>query len=384
MSKTATLLTGLLLAVAWLLVSCGGGDDAEEVTNSPSQHPVSREDLDGDGFRNEIEQLAGSDPEDSKSQPEFVGNSETCSDNLDNDLDDSTDNADEGCIDVDGDTIPNFLDNCPRTKQASLSDYDEDGQGDVCDEDDDGDGVADATDECGETERRQTVDGAGCADRQVDWDGDLVCDPSADSLGPSKCSGSDNCDDVANRDQADDDNDLLGDVCDNCPSLSNDQIDSDFDGQGDACDSDFDNEDSDEDGIGDENDHCPNVSDPLQANSDEDWHGDACDNCPEITNYDQIDEDADGFGTLCDNCQTISNEAQGDSDDDGVGNTCDNCPESPNPAQADTDNDAFGDACEAVANIGPGRNSDSLLLHFPHLNPLRPRHLLPSCVLPPS
>ena len=51
---------------------------------------------------------------------------------------------------------------------------------------------------------------------------------------------------MKNKDQEDTDSDNVGDVCDNCPELSNpDQQDSDSDGNGDACDDDDDN-----DGIG--------------------------------------------------------------------------------------------------------------------------------------
>ncbi|MBI9041920.1 thrombospondin type 3 repeat-containing protein [Lutibacter sp.] len=76
----------------------------------------------------------------------------------------------------------------------------------------------------------------------------------------------DNCPSTANADQADNDNDGLGDVCDddddndgiidtedNCPFTANaDQADYDEDGQGDACDDDDDN-----DGVVDSRDKHP-------------------------------------------------------------------------------------------------------------------------------
>ena len=48
---------------------------------------------------------------------------------------------------------------------------------------------------------------------------------------------------IPNEDQRDFERDVVGDVCDNCPSMSNpDQRDSDGDGSGDSCDIDDDND----------------------------------------------------------------------------------------------------------------------------------------------
>lgn len=85
----------------------------------------------------------------------------------------------------------------------------------------------------------------------------------------------DNCPGTDNPDQADTDDDGLGDVCDNCPTTANtDQSDMDLDGLGDVCD-----EDMDGDEVANTNDNCP-----LHHNTDQD------------------DEDADGVGTACDQC----------------------------------------------------------------------------------
>ena len=59
--------------------------------------------------------------------------------------------------------------------------------------DGDNDGVVDSDDECQDTAPSDPVDGKGCADGQVDGDGDGVCNPGAPSGGPSGCTGSDDC-----------------------------------------------------------------------------------------------------------------------------------------------------------------------------------------------
>ncbi len=66
--------------------------------------------------------------------------------------------------DADGDGIPDEEDNCPLIANASQTDYDGDGIGDICDIDDDNDGVADTLDNC---PLAQNAD-------QTDWDGDGV------------------------------------------------------------------------------------------------------------------------------------------------------------------------------------------------------------------
>jgi Thrombospondin type 3 repeat len=56
---------------------------------------------------------------------------------------------------------------------------------------------------------------------------------------------------------------------------------------------------------------------------DGDLVGNACDNCPTVSNQNQTDSDGDKVGDLCDNCPTISNPLQTDSDGDKVGDACD-------------------------------------------------------------
>jgi len=80
---------------------------------------------------------------------------------------------------------------------------------------------------------------------------------------------------VANQ-LADDDDDGVPNVYDNCRDVANaDQADTDSDGVGDACE-DGDEADADSDGVPDISDNCPNDYNPQQEDADEDGLGDAC------------------------------------------------------------------------------------------------------------
>lgn len=71
----------------------------------------------------------------------------------------------------------------------------------------------------------------------------------------------------------DTDNDGVADDIDNCPLISNpDQADMDNDGIGDVCDN-----DSDNDGVPDTEDNCPSIPNPDQKDADGDGIGDVCD-----------------------------------------------------------------------------------------------------------
>ena len=161
--------------------------------------------------------------------------------------------------------------------------------------------------------------------------------------------------------QLDSDGDGILDVDDNCPYTSNpDQADINNDGIGNACDY-----DPDMDMIESVEDNCPDVYNPDQFDTDGDGFGDACDldddndgvldqndNCPDVYNPEQFDTDGDGLGDQCDS----------DDDNDGVPDVYDNCPYVFNPDQRDNDNDGIGDACVDAVVISNGftPNGDSI------------------------
>lgn len=221
------------------------------------------------------------------------------------------------------------------------------GLGEWQDQDTDGDGISDQFDNCPATPNNDQ------ADLDDDNIGD-VCDFDID--GDAVGNNIDNCPVAYNPGQVDFDGDGMGDACDdtdgdglfdnmdNCPTISNpDQVDSNNNGIGDAC------EDSDNDSVPDALDNCPALHNPNQENLDGDEFGDVCDldidgdsvnneidNCPVDTNEDQSDIDGDNIGDVCDP----------DIDGDELANFADNCPVNFNPGQEDLDSDGAGDVCD--------------------------------------
>ena len=126
---------------------------------------------------------------------------------------DNDENSETGNLyDLDDDTIPDKLDNCPDTPNPTQDDSDGDGFGDACPED-------------------------------ADTDGDTILDSI------------DNCRYVSNKDQADTDGDTIGDACSGGTVVV---------------------VDLDNDTIPDKDDNCPRVYNPNQEDSNSNGVGDAC------------------------------------------------------------------------------------------------------------
>jgi hypothetical protein len=228
----------------------------------------------------------------------------------------------------------------------------------LVDPDRDDDGIPNQFDNCPDVFNPDQADddNDGIGDRC-----EIVDDTDFDNDGTPD--NTDNCPAFANADQSDIDGDGRGDACDNCPETANpNQADSNNDFVGDACTT---NDDTDGDGVPNSQDNCPDVANELQEDADKDGVGDACDNCPDVSNPDQdpsacvTDSDKDGVPDDMDNCPFIANADQTDDDDDGRGNPCDNCPIVSND-QTDTDTDGVGDVCDNCPTVANPDQTDLL------------------------
>lgn len=166
----------------------------------------------------------------------------------------------------------------------------------------------------------------------------VLLNPVNGSIGTGTASGTIINDDI------DSDSDGVADSVDNCPAISNqNQADNDGDLAGDVCD-----QDDDDDTVNDDVDNCQFLANLGQENNDEDAFGDLCDNdddndtildqddnCQFDSNRRQLDTDLDLLGDACDT----------DDDEDGVLDDDDNCPLIANADQIDSDEDGVGDLC---------------------------------------
>ena len=161
---------------------------------------------------------------------------------------------------------------------------------------------------------------------------------------------------ACNKNQEDNDNDGVGDVCDNCPEKPNGFLlgsCSPWSGSpGVVCQSDNDctatctgvracnknQEDTDNDGVGDVCDNCPSMPNgpllgtcgPASSNAGTNCTSDGqctagCSSSGDC-NLNQEDTDGDGYGNICDNCPNRCNAQQLDADGDGRGDVCDQTP----------------------------------------------------------
>ncbi|HEV8361384.1 MAG TPA: thrombospondin type 3 repeat-containing protein, partial [Candidatus Thermoplasmatota archaeon] len=135
----------------------------------------------------------------------------------------------------------------------------------------------------------------------------------------------------------DTDLDGIWDDADNCPSVDNhDQADKDNDGIGNACDEDY-VPDGTEDAV-------PGAHTVHSAvDTDHDGLDDAADNCRIVSNHDQADLDGDEQGDACDADVDGDGVPEMSSDPDAI---LDNCPITNNADQSDADGDLVGDACD--------------------------------------
>jgi hypothetical protein len=257
-------------------------------------------------------------------------------------LDSDNDGIGDVCDDSDSDGTDDDIDNCQWDANPGQEDDDEDGVGDICDNCP-GDSNTDQADSYGGS------DGDVCDDADADGNNDDSDNcpgvPNGPILGTcfegddegTTCGSNAECETgaipgICQMDQDDQDDDGIGNVCDNCPDAFNpNQGDWNIDGIGDLC------QNSDDEGYIDFYDNCPGDPNPGQEDDDSDGVGNVCDNCryypnPGQENWNDVDDD---IGDLCQN-----------SDDEGLVDFLDNCPGDPNPDQADQDDDWIGDVCD--------------------------------------
>jgi len=122
---------------------------------------------------------------------------------------------------------------------------------------------------------------------------------------------------------------------------------------GDSCNT---SEDTDGDGIPDMSDNCKLIPNSDQADTDDDGIGNACDPCIGDLDDDGWLSPNDLSALVSNLLPYASNHywvrCPTDSDGDGIDDSADNCPDTLNPDQADSDADGVGDACDSDEPVG--------------------------------
>ena len=248
-------------STAWNTADC----DADGVTNAQEvvdgTDPL-KADTDGDGVKDGTEKTDGTSATNSC---QFVLSHQTLTPST------AWNNAD-----CDGDGVTNAQEKIDGTDPLKA--------------DTDGDGVKDGTEKTDHTSAlnacqfvlaHQTVT-PSTAWNNADCDGDGLTNSREKALGLNPLLADTDGDGLSDAVELtmetnpliqDTDNDGIADNLDNCPITANaNQADNDHDGQGDVCDTDDDN-----DGILDTNDNCPITANANQADRDHDGKGDVCD-----------------------------------------------------------------------------------------------------------
>jgi gliding motility-associated-like protein len=249
-----------LTSTAWNDADCDG-DNVKNKQEILDKTDSLKSDSDGDGVNDGQEKIDGTDPLNIDSDGDGVTDGQEKTDGtspliscdliLTNQV---TPSSEWNNADCDGDGVTNAQEKTDGTSPLNqcefvLANQNEAPSTDWNTTDCDGDGLTNSE------EKRSGTDPL-----KLDTDGDGLSD------GLEKTMGSDPL-------ITDTDGDGIEDNLDNCPLTANtNQADNDQDGLGDSCDDDDDN-----DSILDENDNCPMTYNPGQEDRDRDGEGDVCD-----------------------------------------------------------------------------------------------------------